>query len=359
MEIVHVRNVNGAYLGGLALLRAKGVRETSRAGDVLVMPCPVTTCYERPQERVLLDAHRDANPFLHLFESLWMLAGRNDATWLDRFVKDFSSRFAEEGGRQHGAYGYRWRHHFDVEGGGHPALPDQLGEVVRLLKANPHDRRVVLTMWDPVADLGVHKSDIPCNTHAYLRVRYAETDQGQWRDVPHWKYVLDLTVCCRSNDAIWGAYGANAVHFSMLQEYLAGMIGVGVGRYFQVSNNFHAYVNVLDKVGVPLGGDPYNEEGDQGILRPTPIGADWDHWDDDLTEFMAWVDAGGIEGGRIPEFCNSWFYETAAPLLIAHSIWRMGGCVDALAIVNNRTFHGAMAEDWRLAARQWFERRLK
>jgi thymidylate synthase len=55
--------------------------------------------------------------------------------------------------------------------------------------------------------------------------------------------VLDLTVLCRSNDVVWGAYGANAVHFSVLQEYLAGRIGVDVGVMYQFSNNYHGYVD--------------------------------------------------------------------------------------------------------------------
>ena len=40
---------------------------------------------------------------------------------------------------------------------------------------------------------------------------------------------LQMTVHCRSNDIIWGTYGANAVHFSILQEYVAARIGVDLG----------------------------------------------------------------------------------------------------------------------------------
>ena len=52
-----------------------------------------------------------------------------------------------------------------------------------------------------------------------------------------------MTVCNRSNDMLWGAYGANAVHMSMLQEYMALMIGVEVGVYTQISDSFHVYQN--------------------------------------------------------------------------------------------------------------------
>lgn len=81
-------------------------------------------------------------------------------------------------------------------------------------------------MWEPPTDLEADSSDVPCNTHIYVNVRL--------------EYV-DLTVTCRSNDAVWGAHGANAVHFSFLQEYLACALGKMVGRLYQFSNNYHIY----------------------------------------------------------------------------------------------------------------------
>jgi thymidylate synthase len=74
--------------------------------------------------------------------------------------------------------------------------------------------------------------DVPCNTNAFFRVTNGK---------------LDMMVNCRSNDIFWGAYGANAVHFSFLQEYVASSIGVEVGRYWQNSFNFHAYVDRFPK----------------------------------------------------------------------------------------------------------------
>jgi thymidylate synthase len=81
-----------------------------------------------------------------------------------------------------------------------------------------------VTVDAPMANVG--GKDIPCNTHAYF-----------WID----SFGLNITVCCRSNDVIWGAYGANAVHFSILQEYIAARLGVSIGRYYQISNDFHIY----------------------------------------------------------------------------------------------------------------------
>jgi hypothetical protein len=77
MHVINARNVNEAYVVGLGYLRAYGKEQNSRMGKVLVVDHPVCTTYERPYERVLFNSERDANPFFHFMESLWMLAGRN------------------------------------------------------------------------------------------------------------------------------------------------------------------------------------------------------------------------------------------------------------------------------------------
>ena len=58
---------------------------------------------------------------------------------------------------------------------------------------------------------------------------------------------------------LWGAYGANVVHMSILQEYIATMIGVEMGDYRQISDSFHVYTEtpVWEKVK-DLKIDPYN-----------------------------------------------------------------------------------------------------
>lgn len=217
MEIQAV-NVNVAFMEAWWKLRTYGVEQQSRNGPVLVMPEPVMTTYSRPQERVLFDPRRDANHVFHLAETLWMFAGRDDVGSLLPYNSNYKN-YAEENGRVHGAYGKRWRKHFG---------PDQILRVIDELKRDPHSRRAVIAMWDPfAADMDAWK-DTPCNTHIYFDIR-----EG----------LLNMTVCCRSNDILWGCYGANVVHFSMLQELVALDLGVGIGVYRQFSNNFHAYTD--------------------------------------------------------------------------------------------------------------------
>lgn len=332
MLVIRAHDVSDAYNQAVREMGRCGQREESRAGAVLVAPHPVMTEYIRPTRRVLLNPHRDANPFFHLFESLWMLAGRNDATFLDRFVGDFSSRFAEpETLRQWGAYGHRWRSHFVLPARDETSLGcDQLDHVVHLLRSNPADRRVVVQMWDAEYDLaseyltdsGLPARDVPCNTQVYLRVVNGR---------------LDMTVTCRSNDVVWGAYGANVVHFSMLLEYLAGRIGVGVGRYYQFSNNWHLYEATQKKFREWTGDYP-------GTL---PIGSDFDLWDRDLHWFL-------LEPTKVHQYANLWFVAVARRMWIAHEEYRAGNYAEALDWAE-----GILAPDWRQACLEWIERRRK
>jgi thymidylate synthase len=325
------RNVEELYWDGMYKMERIGVRSSSRTGDVLVAPCPVMSVYERPQERVLLDHVRRANPFFHLMESLWMLAGRNDATWLDTYIHDFSARFAEPDGTQWGAYGYRWRK---------PYLIDQLDYTVEAFSKDPNDRRVVIAMWDMQLDLGAtDKKDLCCNTHIYPRIVNGR---------------LDLTVCCRSNDIIWGAYGANAVHFSVLQEYLAGRIGVQIGTLYQLSNNWHAYVDVYDKF--KNGRRAFLYEND--TVKPLAMGNDWRAWDSDLGLFMDWHDIlwvllleNGLGSGS-PLFKNKWFNDVAVPMARTWWVYKqkdptLNPMLEAAEI---------KASDWQTAARMWLSR---
>ena len=87
--LLSVSNVNEAYLLGRRMINQFGQMAESRNGAVLKFPFPVLTAYKFPHERVLFDAQRDANPFLHLFESIWMLGGRRDVDFLAVLAKQF------------------------------------------------------------------------------------------------------------------------------------------------------------------------------------------------------------------------------------------------------------------------------
>ena len=220
MEL-NVRNVNEAFSRVFQELKTQNLEpERTRNGPAIAFPGIVTTIYDRPDERVLFHAGRDANPIFHLMESIWILAGRRDVRFLTLFNKRMSD-FSDDGLTFNAAYGYRWRKHFGS---------DQLVEIVQTLQRDPKTRQAVLQIWDH-QDLTKATKDKACNTQVIFDTR------GD---------VLNMTVFNRSNDIWWGAYGANAVHFSMLQEFVSAATMFPLGEYRQVSNNFHLYTELYD-----------------------------------------------------------------------------------------------------------------
>jgi thymidylate synthase len=361
MHQIDVRNVNEALPLGISYLQRHGAWEDTRAGRALVAPGPVATVYSHPRERVMFSALRDANPFFHVGEALWMLAGRRDVAFLNNFVRDFGARFAEPDGTIHDAYGYRWRHAFGF---------DQLDAVVSQLSVTPGSRQAVISMWDPTVDTATGgEEDLtgswktrPCNTHAYLRIR--NTD---WSGIPAdvaapMETVLDITVCCRSNDVVFGAYGANVTQFSILQEYLAARLDVGVGTYTQFSNNYHIYEDQMKKLSVSsvtghrvrLWDDRYSSVQD---LVPQPLVHDVESFDDEVQALLGEYEklhSRGRNNYTIEEFHNPFLHDTVWPMLMSHRAWKDKAYDDALSWCC-----AIAAPDWRAAATEWIERRIK
>jgi hypothetical protein len=318
-RIIQARNVNRAFMDGWHWMRVDGVQEASRNGPVLVANGMVITEYSQPTERVLFNPDRDANPVFHLMEAIWMLAGCREVEWLRQFNANIAT-YAEPEGYIHGAYGYRWRHGFGV---------DQLPVLIEILRKTPDSRQSVLQMWNASKDLTYYPyKDRPCNTHAYFDLRGG---------------VLNMTVCCRSNDMLWGAYGANAVHFSILQEVIAHAVRAPVGVYRQVSNNFHVYTN--------------NDIVKNFLANPPMY--DWDAYSDGTTAALAllqedetWIDLLAecekmVRHGRKPVY-NSFLRDVAHPLMEAYLLrqqkkeWSVAAVPDC---------------DWKLAFTEWVERR--
>lgn len=349
MRIITAINVSNALSQGLHQLRVMGVKQPSRVGDVLVSPHPVMTIYQNPMDRVLFSPIRNANPFFHVMEALWMLAGRNDLPWLSQFNKRMAS-YSDDGGKtQPGAYGYRWRSYFGY---------DQLESIIDELKLNPQTRRCVLAMWDP----GVHEhehlryregdlfqaiggsADVPCNTHIYF-----DTIDG----------LLNMTVCCRSNDVIWGAYGANAVHFSFLLEYVALRTELPMGVFRQFSNNFHLYTNIVPEEMIMAwsrdaeSSDRYTVAGGVPSIRKPPpmklrqvplISSSYETWWDDLRYFF--------DAPHEHQFKDPFFADVATHMFSAYMMYKRKEFNRAIDTADR-----IRAEDWRIACVEWLQRK--
>lgn len=209
-------DVNKAYTDMQLIKSEYSQWETTRNGEALVFQAPVTVAHVMPYRRVLFDPVRDANPFFHYMEALWMLEGGQEVDFIGQFAKQIYE-YSDDGQTLNGAYGYRWRYWWDY---------DQIEWIIWKLENDPNSRQLVLSMWDPEHDLQHASKDKPCNTHIYFR-----SVGGK----------LDMTVCNRSNDLVWGMLGANIVHMSILHEYVAHSAKLPVGTLYQFSNNVHVY----------------------------------------------------------------------------------------------------------------------
>lgn len=358
MYLIRERNVNLAYVQGLTLLHdvGKSYMAPSRNGQVRVANEPVCTHYVRPLERVLFSPQRDANPFFHLFEALWMLTGARDVRLPAYFVPHMRD-FSDDGEVFHAAYGHRWRRHF----GPHTEDPyapevDQLPKIIEELKASPFSRRVILQMWDPAVDLGrTTGKDLPCNVAAKLEVG------------PEGK--LNMTVFNRSNDVVLGCYGANVVQFSTLLEYLAAHIGIEVGWYEQISCNFHAYTDSIDKVWPFKYGDlhPGYEDipSDRRVLVEPLVTAPAT-FDEECSAALSYMRTNDyVLSPTVTEtYHNKFFHRVALPMAWAYAYYRRYTPPSQLGIKTaaeelDRAINVYGPIDWLVAGRQWMLRRLK
>lgn len=198
-------------------------------------------------------------------------------------------------------------------------------------------------MWDCVDDLHVDSKDVPCNTQAYFSI-----NAGQ----------LDMMVTNRSNDSVWGALGANAVHFSILQEYMAARIGVPAGKYWQVTNNLHLYLAhheaLMDSMAnLAFPSQRYHQmcPYQQKIVKETPLipSGDVERFERDM-RFV-------IDNGSGVGITDPFVRKVVRPMLASIQAFKShegeAKYVEALRPVHD------MEEmcDWRVAAEDWLNRR--
>ena len=290
-------------------------REETRNGPALSFPMPVIVEHTTPYRRVLFDPARDANPFFHYMEAIWMLAGEKNVSFPGKFAKNIFN-YSDDGVVLHGAYGHRWRYHFDM---------DQVEQVIHMLTKDPATRRAVIAMWDPIHDLGSDTKDLPCNTHLFFRIVDGK---------------LNMTVCNRSNDLCWGMLGANIVHFSVLQEYIASDIDVPLGSLYQFTNNLHIYEGWEDKY-------TYHEVtwySQNPSLRRYPFGS---------MNFSVAEAAEFCELQLEKEYACKILRDNAVPMLATWNAYKNGDLNLALHLASK-----IYDDDWCEACTNWLKRRL-
>lgn len=211
---------------------------------------------DRPLERYLFIPRRLNNVFAQFAESIWVISGRNDISWLSRYLPR-AIDYSDDGHTWRGGYGPRLRC-WDGK-------VDQISEVRRLLLNDVDSRRAVMTLYDPARDF-VDSKDVPCNNWLSWIVRDGK---------------LHLSVAIRSNDAMWGFSSVNSFEWSILQEMMAYWLQLEVGKLNFFATSFHLYEKHIERakqIGVSFDGlTPY----DFGVSRVS-FGTPWEEFGEKL-----------------------------------------------------------------------------
>jgi len=220
MRIFKASNINIMASRVYSTLMLYGETDQSRNGRVIKFSDPIATVYTHPNNRMNSIPGRDSNPFFHIAEACWMLAGRKDVEYIAQFNKGMKN-YSDNGEDFNAAYGYRMRQHYGY---------DQLQEAVTSLRKTPQTRQAVVLLWD-ANDLGKTTLDKACNMIFTLSVN--EQDK------------INMVVHNRSNDLIYGGVtGSNPVHFSYILQYVADILGKEMGELTFVSSNSHVYLDL-------------------------------------------------------------------------------------------------------------------
>jgi len=188
---------------------------------------------KNPLKRTLLCPFRGNNPFQSLAETMWVLAGRSDIEWLTPFMPR-AGQFSDDDKLWRAGYGPRLRKYIGVDDQGNVVEVDQIKFVYDQMKKDPNTRQAVINIWDAAKENTVGQTkDYPCNDLLQFLSR-----DGR----------LDLHVYVRSNDVIWGFSSINVYEWTVLQETLAGLLGLEIGSLHYVVGSMHVYERHFKKL---------------------------------------------------------------------------------------------------------------
>jgi thymidylate synthase len=177
-------------------------------------------------------------------ELLWFIAGSDDNKELNKLgchIWDSNAtapywqpkaRFEGDLGR---IYGVQWRSWQSPDG----KTVDQLKEIIERIKTNPHDRRLLVSAWNP-GELD-QMALPPCHIMFQFFVNNDE---------------LSLQMYQRSNDLFLGV-PFNIASYSLLLSMVAQVTNLKPKEFIHVMGDTHIYLNHLEQVKTQLKRKPY------------------------------------------------------------------------------------------------------
>ena len=204
-------------------------------------------------------------------------------------------------------YGFQWRHfgaeyenyQSDYAGKG----VDQIKEIVKKLKTNPYDRRIILSAWN-VADLSKMALP-PCHMFAQFYVSYPDSARGEaaWRQAQTGsaqneektkaKGHLSCVLYQRSCDMGLGV-PFNIASYALLTQMLAYACDLVPGELIHTMGDAHVYLDHIDALKEQLLREP-REFPTLNIQRNDRGSGEMDGWKVEELEVIGYKPHGGIK----------------------------------------------------------------
>ena len=253
-------------------LMDRGIDVTRRGFECREFPGAVLIEITNPTDRYVRVPERKWNKTLGWIESLWLARGDNSLEMPASYVKNLVN-FSDDGKFMRAGYGPRIRRYGDNfdsmvtlsgkllprqykngktdENGRYSKLKapglyqnvtDQLRFVIEKFKQDIDTREAVITIHDPISD-NFNQNEEDGEKASLLLTK----DTPCTRSI-HFMIVngkMNCYVDIRSNDLIWGFSAVNVFNFTLMQEYVAAIVGVPVGKYYHKADNLHVYKDFI------------------------------------------------------------------------------------------------------------------
>ena len=170
-----------------------------------------------------------------IYELLWFLRGETNVHWLQEHGVSIWDEWADANGELGPVYGAQWRSWPGERDGN----IDQIGHLIRDIKANPDSRRLIVTAWNP-ADIP-KMALAPCHCLFQFYV-------GQGK--------LSCQLYQRSADIFLGV-PFNIASYALLTLMVAQVTGLTPGDFVHSFGDAHLYLNHLDQANEQLARKPY------------------------------------------------------------------------------------------------------
>lgn len=179
-----------------------------------------------------------------IHELLWLVSGITNIEYLKENNVSIWDEWADKDGELGPVYGKQWRNwdswnikNEEKYGHGYVKI-DQLAGVINRIKANPNDRRLIVTAWNP-ADLP-YMALPPCHMLYQFQV-----SEGK----------LNCQMYQRSCDMFLGV-PFNIASYALLTMMVAKLTGLEPGELVHTLGDYHIYLNHIEQVKLQLTREP-------------------------------------------------------------------------------------------------------